>query len=282
MDREVAREIVAVAKDLVALEYALNPLRIAKARKVIKVNWNDTKSIRDAEKQKEKLEDEGFELIKTVGGLTTTELYYEKTASSRTSGKTVNGPDPTGERESVYLYLENLAEEREQNERGRGLSGIIRQMNYVENHVLPAVAEKYPALIKKVLGRMRWQELKEEQDTRMASTRFSGKRDFTSRKEVPPEFIAEIKRLRFREYDGEYSLQNRDVGYGDFEPDCYDDGDGDRYEDCMDRFYERFADKFERWANPIITKVERAARQYRVRIKIDTDTESGVITVSFR
>jgi len=82
--------------------------------------------------------------------------------------KNVQGPDPTGEREQVYEYLEQLAADREQNERGRGLSTIVRKMNYVETHFLSAVAEKSPALIKKVLGRRRWQELVEEQKERMA------------------------------------------------------------------------------------------------------------------
>lgn len=84
--------------------------------------------------------------------------------------KNVMGPDPTEEREQLYSYLEELAADREENARGRGLSGIVRQMNYVETHFLSAVAEKYPSLVKKVLGRIRWKELKEEQEKRMAST----------------------------------------------------------------------------------------------------------------
>jgi len=81
----------------------------------------------------------------------------------------VRGPDTTGEREQIYDFLEGLAAQREREERGRGLTNIVRQMNYVENHVLPAVAEKYPALVKRVLGRQRWQELKDEQEERMSS-----------------------------------------------------------------------------------------------------------------
>ena len=81
----------------------------------------------------------------------------------------VRGPDPTGEREELYSYLEELSLDREMNQGGRGLSNIVRQQNYVENHHLSAVAEKYSALIKKVFGKKRWQELIEEQRIRMSS-----------------------------------------------------------------------------------------------------------------
>lgn len=74
----------------------------------------------------------------------------------------VLGPDPTGERNQLYAHLEQLAEERERNERGRGLTSIVRQMNYVETHKLGAVAEKYGALVRKVLGRRRYSEILEE------------------------------------------------------------------------------------------------------------------------
>jgi hypothetical protein len=81
----------------------------------------------------------------------------------------MRGQDPTGERELIYSHLEDVASQRGNNERGRGLDNIARQMNYVETHFLSAVAEKYPALVKKVLGRQRWQELMVEQEARMAS-----------------------------------------------------------------------------------------------------------------
>jgi len=65
----------------------------------------------------------------------------------------VRGPDPTGERQRILDYLQELAEQREREERGRGLTSIVRQMNFVETKALKAVEDKYPALIKKALGR---------------------------------------------------------------------------------------------------------------------------------
>ena len=44
--------------------------------KVIQINWNDEHSLRDAEKRKSRLENMGYSLEKTVGGLSTSELVY--------------------------------------------------------------------------------------------------------------------------------------------------------------------------------------------------------------
>ena len=50
-------------------------------RKIVTVDWNDTKSIKNAERQKARLENAGYSLIQTTGGLFTTKLFYEKSAS---------------------------------------------------------------------------------------------------------------------------------------------------------------------------------------------------------
>ena len=44
----------------------------------IKVDWNDLKSIKSVEKQKTKLENNGYTLINTIAGFTTTTLIYKK------------------------------------------------------------------------------------------------------------------------------------------------------------------------------------------------------------
>jgi len=76
MNREfIARELVAVAKELVA--------RIKE--QAIRVDWNDPRSVREAENLKRRLEDKGYELVQTVGGFTTSELIYEKVARELTA-----------------------------------------------------------------------------------------------------------------------------------------------------------------------------------------------------
>jgi len=47
-----------------------------KDTKVIKVDWNDERSIREAEKSKARLENMGYSLVNTRGGLSTSELVY--------------------------------------------------------------------------------------------------------------------------------------------------------------------------------------------------------------
>jgi hypothetical protein len=104
------------------------------------------------------------------------------------------------------------------------------------------------------------------------------------KKPVNPAFIAELDGLRFRdEGGGEYVLENRRAGYGDDDPNCYEDEDDyGRYEDCMDSFYERGQDRFSDWANPILKKVDKAARKYRVRIDVDTSAEYGTINIQVK
>jgi hypothetical protein len=46
--------------------------------KHITINWQDKKSIEKAEREKEKLEAEGFALIDAVGGFVTSKLVYKK------------------------------------------------------------------------------------------------------------------------------------------------------------------------------------------------------------
>lgn len=63
------------------------------------------------------------------------------------------GPDPAGEREQIHKYLEALAADREQNQKGYGLTNIVRQMDYVETHHIEAITDKYPALVEQALGK---------------------------------------------------------------------------------------------------------------------------------
>lgn len=60
-----------------AFEQALEKQAV-QGKQVIKVDWNDPKSIREAERKKLKLENAGYSLVNTVGGLTTSTLLYEK------------------------------------------------------------------------------------------------------------------------------------------------------------------------------------------------------------
>ena len=46
--------------------------------KIITVNWNDIKSIKNAEKQKTRLENLGYTFIKSEGGLFHSKLYYHE------------------------------------------------------------------------------------------------------------------------------------------------------------------------------------------------------------
>lgn len=43
----------------------------------IDIDWNSSKSIKDAQKKKTKLQNDGYTLVSTVGGLTTSQLVYE-------------------------------------------------------------------------------------------------------------------------------------------------------------------------------------------------------------
>ena len=65
-NRLITDELLKIAKNLVA------------KRIVITVDWNDESSIRKAERQKAKLENEGYKLVQTTGGLFTSSLIYEK------------------------------------------------------------------------------------------------------------------------------------------------------------------------------------------------------------
>jgi gas vesicle protein len=68
--QKIARELLAVARELTA----------RRREKAIRVDWNDPRSVREAEHLKRRLEDDGYELVQTVGGFTTSELIYEKVA----------------------------------------------------------------------------------------------------------------------------------------------------------------------------------------------------------
>jgi hypothetical protein len=57
---------------------AFEQAKQASERKEVKVDWNDLKSITKAERQKSKLENAGYTLVQTKGGLTTSTLVYEK------------------------------------------------------------------------------------------------------------------------------------------------------------------------------------------------------------
>ena len=61
---KTAEKIVAVAK-----------------REVVKIDWNSEKSIKDAEREKSRLENQGYTLTETVGGVSTSELVYTLKAS---------------------------------------------------------------------------------------------------------------------------------------------------------------------------------------------------------
>ena len=50
-----------------------------KDTRTVSVNWEDVKSIRKAERQKSRLENQGYTLIRTIAGVTTSRLVYEKT-----------------------------------------------------------------------------------------------------------------------------------------------------------------------------------------------------------
>jgi hypothetical protein len=63
------------------------------------------------------------------------------------------GPDPAGEREQIHKYLEALAADREQNQKGYGLTNIVRQMDYVETHHIEAITDKYPDIVERALGK---------------------------------------------------------------------------------------------------------------------------------
>lgn len=46
--------------------------------KTIRMFWNDIKSIRRAEKQKTKLENSGYQLISSFGGMNESVMIYKK------------------------------------------------------------------------------------------------------------------------------------------------------------------------------------------------------------
>jgi hypothetical protein len=75
-------------------------------------------------------------------------------------GMKIIGPDPLGERERIFNYLQELASGREQDQRGHGSYNILRQMNYVRAHFIEAIEDKYPALVEKALGRAALRKLK--------------------------------------------------------------------------------------------------------------------------
>lgn len=92
----------------------------------------------------------------------------------------VRGEDSSGERQKLYDWLEVLAQKRQVEEMGRGLTSIVRQMNYVETHNMGGVVETYPALVKNVLGRQRFLELNEgrtamNREEKIASKLVAGK-----------------------------------------------------------------------------------------------------------
>ena len=58
-----------------SLEYKFASKKRQEIRQV-RVDWNDLKSIKASEKQKLKLENEGYTLVQTIGGLTTSTLIY--------------------------------------------------------------------------------------------------------------------------------------------------------------------------------------------------------------
>ena len=47
-------------------------------RKVIITDWNDLKSIKKSEREKSRLENAGYTLVKESAGLTTSTLIYEE------------------------------------------------------------------------------------------------------------------------------------------------------------------------------------------------------------
>ena len=57
-------------------------------KQTVTTDWNDIKSIKQAERKKAKLENQGYTLIATTGGLFTSTLHYIKLV--RYSGKNNN------------------------------------------------------------------------------------------------------------------------------------------------------------------------------------------------
>lgn len=47
-------------------------------KKIIRVNWNDLKSIKQAEQKKARLENSGFNLVSHFGGMNETAMIYHK------------------------------------------------------------------------------------------------------------------------------------------------------------------------------------------------------------
>jgi len=69
-----------------SLRQDLGELKTAsKDVKKIKVDWNSASSISNAERQKSKLEDQGYSLVQTIGGLSTSELVYSKESRTASS-----------------------------------------------------------------------------------------------------------------------------------------------------------------------------------------------------
>ena len=67
----LANELTKLAKEL------LSDKRTAAKTETVTIDWNNTKSIQKAERKKLSLENKGYSLIKTIGGLTTSKLVYE-------------------------------------------------------------------------------------------------------------------------------------------------------------------------------------------------------------
>jgi len=65
-NKKLAYELIKLAKELTSRG----------SQKVIKVDWNSSKSIRDAERMKTRLENQGYKLVETIGGTTTSKLVY--------------------------------------------------------------------------------------------------------------------------------------------------------------------------------------------------------------
>jgi hypothetical protein len=85
-------------------------------------------------------------------------------------------------------------------------------------------------------------------------------------------FIDAIKRIGFYVEGNQpntFEVRNRYVAHDN---DCSDD-------ERDDEFYERYSEKFSRWANPIRKQVTELAKTYGVKISFETASEYGILQV---
>lgn len=59
----------------------------ARRREVVKVDWDDERSVANAERQKARLEERGYTMVREIGGLNTSGLVYELREPERQSSE---------------------------------------------------------------------------------------------------------------------------------------------------------------------------------------------------